>query len=281
MSVAKILDRESSDGKARPPTTALLDLLDLKGHMFPEMTVPLLIIHFNRMFPKKNIQLLGDPHINLHVDQSVHCMARFRCSGGEEGSARCTIQGLWDVRILLTWSYKHWVGFGGENYKNYKNLFFYPGKFWRFLSLPQFIQFWDTNCKYDWRQLIRLANLAILIDKTLKRLRIQLKEPNAQTYTFSNKFNEVVRISRKPLVFCHGTLINIRHWAPHESVDLIQSQLGQRTLNPSWMIIPLTMEQPTKMQISITIIITIIIVVKMIMIIDDVFGILLKLYLVQ
>jgi hypothetical protein len=43
----------------------------------------------------------------------------------------------------------------------------------------------------------------------------------------------------------------------------------------------LTMEQPTKMQISITIIITIIIVVKMIMIIDDVFGILLKLYLVQ
>lgn len=124
MSVAKILDRESSDGKARPPTTALLDPPDPKGHMFPEMTVPLIIIHFNRMFPKKNIQLLGDPHINLHIDQSVHCMARFRCSGGEEGSARCTIQGLWDVRILLTWSYKHWVGFGWENYKNYKNLFF-------------------------------------------------------------------------------------------------------------------------------------------------------------
>lgn len=281
MSVAKILDRESSDGKARPPTTALLDLLDLKGHMFPEMTVPLLIIHFNRMFPKKTSSCWGTP-ISTSTLTNPYIVWQDSVAVEVRKAPRAA-----QYRASETWEYSWpeatsigWV-LVGKITRITRTCFFYPGKFWRFLSLPQFIQFWDTNCKYDWRQLIRLANLAILIDKTLKRLRIQLKEPNAQTYTFSNKFNEVVRISRKPLVFCHGTLINIRHWAPHESVDLIQSQLGQRTLNPSWMIIPLTMEQPTKMQISITIIITIIIVVKMIMIIDDVFGILLKLYLVQ
>ena len=55
------MDRESSDGKARPPTTALLDPPDPKGHMFPEMTVPLIIIHFNRMFPKKKHPAVGGP----------------------------------------------------------------------------------------------------------------------------------------------------------------------------------------------------------------------------
>ena len=55
---------------------------------FPKMGVPLVIIHFHRMFPYKTIQLLGYPHLwkppfTLQRGRGEHCWSKTKVLASE------------------------------------------------------------------------------------------------------------------------------------------------------------------------------------------------------